>query len=61
MNLVYVGLDFGSSSFPQAVLNQQGAKTVNRSFPTSEANLRAATICRPLQRQADDHRPRLRA
>jgi hypothetical protein len=42
MNKVYVGLDLGSSSFQQAALNQEGAKIMNRSFPTSEANLRSA-------------------
>jgi transposase len=42
MDKVYVGLDLGSSSFQQAALNQEGAKIINRSFPTSEANLRSA-------------------
>jgi len=42
MNTVYVGLDLGSSSFHQTAINHEGAITVNRSFPTSEANLRAA-------------------
>ena len=42
MNRFYVGLDLGSSSFHQTVLNHEGAVTVNRSFTTSEANLRAA-------------------
>jgi transposase len=42
MNKVYVGLDLGSSSFQQATINHEGAKTMNRSFPTSEANLRSA-------------------
>ena len=42
MNKVYVGLDLGSSSFQQAALNQEGGKIMNRSFPTSEANLRTA-------------------
>ena len=42
MDKVYVGLDMGSSSFQQAVLNQEGVVIVNRSYPTSEANLRAA-------------------
>jgi transposase len=42
MNKVYVGLDLGSSSFQQAAVNHEGAKTMNRSFPTSEANLRSA-------------------
>src|SRR5882762_4947683 len=42
MNRFYVGLDLGSSSFHQTVLSSKGSITVNRSFPTSEANLRAA-------------------
>ncbi len=42
MNRFYVGLDLGSSSFQQAVLNHEGAITMNRTFPTSEANLRTA-------------------
>lgn len=42
MDKVYVGLDFGSSIFQQATLNHEGVKTMNRSFPTSEANLRRA-------------------
>ena len=42
MNKVYVGLDLGSSSFQQAALNHEGAKIMNRNFPTSEANLRSA-------------------
>ena len=42
MNTVYVGLDLGSSSFQQAAINQDGVTTMNRSFATSEANLRAA-------------------
>ena len=42
MNKVYVGLDLGSSSFQQATINHEGVKTMNRSFPTSEANLRSA-------------------
>ena len=42
MSIVYVGLDLGSSSFQQAALNQEGGVTMNRSFPTSEANLRRA-------------------
>ena len=42
MNKVYVGLDMGSSSFQQAAIDQDGVSTVNRSFPTSEANLRTA-------------------
>src|SRR3989440_7967915 len=42
MEIVYVGLDLGSSSFQQAAINQDGVTTMNRSFATSEANLRAA-------------------
>ena len=42
MDKVYVGLDLGSSSFQQATINHEGAKLMNRSFPTSEANLRTA-------------------
>ena len=42
MDKVYVGLDLGSSSFQQAALNHEGTKIMNRSFPTSEANLRSA-------------------
>src|SRR5215203_4583792 len=42
MNRFYVGLDLGSSSFHQTVLNYEGTVTVNRSLTTSEANLRAA-------------------
>src|SRR5687767_10647186 len=42
MKKVYVGLDLGSSSFQQAALSHEGAVTVNRSFTTSEANLRSA-------------------
>jgi len=42
MNKVYVGLDLGSSSFQQATISHEGVKTMNRRFPTSEANLRSA-------------------
>src|SRR5437773_4209963 len=42
MDKVYVGLDLGSSSFQQAAINRDGAVTMNRRFPTSEANLRTA-------------------
>ena len=42
MNKVYVGLDLGSSSFQQAALDHEGAITMNRSYPTGEANLHAA-------------------
>src|SRR6266851_6157081 len=40
MNKVYVGLDLGSSTFQQAVINQESVVLMNRSYPTSEANLR---------------------
>ena len=42
MNIVYVGLDLGSSTFHQVAINQEGVATVNRNFSTSEANLRKA-------------------
>jgi transposase len=42
MDKVYVGLDLGSRFFQQAALNQEGGVTMNRRFPTSEANLRSA-------------------
>jgi len=42
MNKVYVGVDLGSSSFQQAAINEDGATTMNRSYATSEANLRMA-------------------
>src|SRR3977135_1759056 len=42
MHKVYVGVDLGSSSFQQATLNQEGVTIMNRSYPTSEANLRSA-------------------
>jgi transposase len=42
MDPVYVGLDMGSSSFQQVAIKNDGSIEVNRSFPTSEANLRAA-------------------
>jgi transposase len=42
MNTFYVGLDLGSSSFQQAAINNDGAIVMNRSFTTSEANLREA-------------------
>ena len=41
MDKVYVGLDLGSSTFQQAAINQDGVTIMNRSFPTSEANLRS--------------------
>ena len=40
MEKVYVGLDLGSSVFQQVTINASGAISLNRSFPTSEANLR---------------------
>jgi transposase len=42
MEIVYVGLDLGSSGFQQVAIKADGSITVNRSFTTSEANLRAA-------------------
>lgn len=42
MEIVYVGLDLGSSSFQQVAMKVDGSVRVNRSFTTSEANLRAA-------------------
>ena len=42
MHKVYVGVDLGSSSFQQAAINEDGATTMNRSYATSEANLRTA-------------------
>ena len=42
METVYVGLDMGSSSFQQVAIKTDGSIRVNRSFTTSEANLRAA-------------------
>jgi transposase len=42
MEIVYVGLDLGSSSFQQVAIKTDGSLKVNRSFTTSEANLRAA-------------------
>ena len=42
MDKVYVGVDLGSSSFQQAAINQDGVTIMNRSYPTSEANLRSA-------------------
>src|SRR5258707_11514844 len=42
METVYVGLDMGSSGFQQVAIKSDGAVKVNRSFTTSEANLRAA-------------------
>jgi len=42
METVYVGLDMGSSGFQQVAVKTDGSIKVNRSFTTSEANLRAA-------------------
>jgi transposase len=42
MSIVYVGLDMGSSGFQQVAIKTDGSVKVNRSFTTSEANLRAA-------------------
>jgi hypothetical protein len=42
MEIVYVGLDMGSSGFQQVAIKTDGSIKVNRSFTTSEANLRAA-------------------
>lgn len=42
MEQVYVGLDLGSRPFHQVAVNAAGALTLDRSFPTSEANLRKA-------------------
>ncbi len=42
MSIVYVGLDLGSSSFHQVAISSDGAVTVNRSFSTSELNLKKA-------------------
>lgn len=42
MEIVYVGLDLGSSAFQQVAIRADGSVTTNRSFTTSEANLRAA-------------------
>ena len=39
MNLVYVGLDLGSSKFQQVGINHQGRVKLNRELVTSEANL----------------------
>jgi transposase len=44
MHRVYVGLDLGSSSFQQVVLNQAGLVRVKREFQTSEANLLKAFV-----------------
>ena len=42
MTTVYVGLDLGSSSFQQVVMQSDGTATSSRRFAMSEANLRSA-------------------
>ena len=42
MSIVYVGLDLGSSTFHQVAISNDGSVTINRSFSTSELNLRKA-------------------
>lgn len=42
MEIVYVGLDLGSSSFHPAAIKADGSIALNRIFTTSEANLRKA-------------------
>jgi hypothetical protein len=42
MEQVYVGLDLGSSSFHQIAISGDGSVILNRSFCTSELNLRKA-------------------
>ena len=42
MSIVYVGLDLGSSSFHQVTITSDGSVTINRSFSTSELNLKKA-------------------
>jgi hypothetical protein len=42
MSIVYVGLDLGSSCFHQVAISSDGSLMVNRSFSTSELNLRKA-------------------
>lgn len=44
MEIVYVGLDLGSSAFQQVAIKTDGSVKVNRNFTTSEANLRAAFV-----------------
>ncbi len=39
MEIVYVGLDLGSSAFHQVAMDQAGVSRVNRNLATSEANL----------------------
>ncbi len=39
MATLFVGLDVGSTTFHQVVMRPDGATTINRSFPMSEANL----------------------
>ncbi len=45
MEIVYVGLDLGSSSFQQVAIKTDGSIKVNRSFTTSEAKPTSG-ICR---------------
>jgi transposase len=42
MEIVYVGLDLGSSAFQQVAIKTDGSIKVNRSFTTSETSLRTA-------------------
>jgi transposase len=42
MSIVYVGLDLGSSSFHQVAISSDSSIIVNRSFSTSEMNLKKA-------------------
>ena len=42
MSTIYVGLDVGSSSFHQVVMQSDGSTTISRRFQMSEANLRTA-------------------
>ena len=42
MNTVYVGVNLGSNAFQQVAIGPNGSIRVNRSFTTSETNLRAA-------------------
>ena len=42
MSRVYVGLDLGSSSFHQVVMQADGATTSSLCYQLSEANLRSA-------------------
>ena len=42
MNRVYVGLDLGSRSFRQVIMQPDGTPTSSRRFAMSEANLPSA-------------------